>query len=66
MKNHPMTLQDETPSTAKKSAETSPFIVEFFMVQCLCFRGMAYCDEEGRWRNAYSNSQLLGNIYLME
>jgi len=48
------------------SAEASPFVVEFFMVQGLGFRGMAYCDERGNWRNAFNNDQLMGHIYLLE
>jgi hypothetical protein len=50
----------------EKSAEASPFVVEFFMVQGLGFRGMAYCDRDGNWRNAFNNDQLMGHIYLLE
>ena len=50
----------------EKSIETSPFVVEFFMVQGLGFRGMAYCDQDGNWRNAFNNDQLMGHIYLLE
>jgi hypothetical protein len=50
----------------EEAAEASPFVVEFFMVQGLGFRGMAYCDEDGNWRNAFNNDQLMGHIYLLE
>lgn len=66
MNSQPAVHGRKTPPVIKDSTETSPFDVEFFMVQCLCFRGMAYCDDEGNWRNAYSNSQLMGHIYLLE
>jgi hypothetical protein len=61
-----MPHHQQTASTVDRAAETSPFVVEFFMVQGLGFRGMAYCDEEGIWRNAFNNDQLLGRIYLVE
>jgi hypothetical protein len=51
---------------AEEAAETSPFVLEFFMVQGLGFRGMAYCDEDGNWRNAFNHDQLMGRIYLLE
>ena len=50
----------------EQTTEESPFIVEFFMVQSLGFRGMGYCDEDGRWRNAFNNDQLMGQVYLLE
>jgi hypothetical protein len=56
----------EPESAVEKHAETSPFLVEYFMVQALGFRGMAYCDEDGRWRNAANRDFLLGRIYLLD
>ena len=50
----------------EEAAEASPFVVEFFMVQGLGFRGMAYCDEDGTWRNAFNHDHLMGRIYLLE
>lgn len=58
--------QPQTVSNAEASAEMSPFVVEFFMVESLGFRGMAFCDEDGHWRNAFNNDPLPGQIYLVE
>ena len=46
--------------------EASPFVTEFFMVQGLGYRGMAYCDQDGTWRNAFNHFPLMGRIYLLE
>jgi len=27
---------------------------------------MAFCDEDGHWRNAFNNDPLPGQIYLVE
>jgi hypothetical protein len=62
---HTMRLR-EPESALEKQTEISPFLVEYFMVQALGFRGMAYCDQEGRWRNVSNNDQLLGRIYLLD
>jgi hypothetical protein len=56
----------EPESVAEKRPEVTPFLVEYFMVQSICFRGMAYCDQDGRWRNAANNDQLLGRVYLLD
>jgi len=66
MKNQPPALECEMPSAVSKPAETSPFVVQFFMVQSLGFRGMAYCDQDGAWRNAFNHSRLFGRVYLFE
>jgi len=65
MTNQSTLRLSEPESAVAKQPETSPFLVEYFMVQALGFRGMAYCDQEGRWRNAFNNDQLLGRIYLL-
>jgi hypothetical protein len=44
----------------------SPFVLEFFLVEALGFRGMAYCDRDGNWCNASNHDQLMGHIYLLE
>jgi len=58
-------LQYETPATAQKGEEASPFIHEFFMIQGTGFRCMAYCDEHGKWRNAFGHDELLGEILIL-
>jgi hypothetical protein len=44
----------------------TPFIFEFFMVQGMGFRCMAYCDQAGCWRNALNNEELTGEIRILE
>ena len=46
--------------------EPSPFIVEFFMVQGTGFRCMAYCDQDGKWRDAFNNDELFGAVTILE
>jgi hypothetical protein len=46
--------------------ETSPFLLEFFMVQVASFRGMAYCGQDGKWHEAYSDAELEGEISFLE
>jgi len=61
-----MMLSGEAVSAREESLERSPFIHEFFMVQVEDFRGMAYCDEEGKWRTAYRDEELSGDISIFE
>ena len=46
--------------------EPSPFIREFFLVQGIGFRCMAYRNSEGKWHGAFSNEQLPGPIRVVE
>ena len=43
-----------------------PFLVEFFMVEGKGFQCMAYCDNDGKWRNARNHFQLYGEIRILE
>jgi hypothetical protein len=66
-----MTEQKTAPqcgpkATATISNESSPFLVEFFMVQGMGFRCMAYCGGDGKWRSAFRNEELRGKIYILE
>jgi len=53
------------PSAAKAREEESPFIIEFYMVQCIGFQCMAYRDEDGKWRTALDNSELPGDVIIL-
>jgi hypothetical protein len=44
----------------------SPFLVEFFMVQGMGFKCMAYRNRDGKWRGAFDNEELPGSIRIME
>ena len=66
-----MIHQSTMPSLLKKSVidtqvDVSPFIIEFFMVQGLGFRCMAYRDQDGKWYNALNRSELFGDIQILE
>jgi hypothetical protein len=43
----------------------SPFLVEFFMVQGVGFRCMAWLGYDGKWRTAFDNKILPGMIRVM-
>lgn len=45
--------------------EASPFLVEFFMVQGVGFKCMAYMGFDGKWHAAFTNSTLPGNIRVL-
>lgn len=48
------------------SAGTSPFIIEFFMVQGSGYRCMAYRHRDGKWRGAFDNEELPGVVRILE
>jgi len=45
---------------------TSPFLLEFFMVQGTGFRCMAYRNDDGKWRSAFDHRELSGTIRVLE
>jgi hypothetical protein len=44
----------------------APFVLEFFMVECKGYRGMAYRDHDSRWRNAQTHEVLSGEVFVLE
>jgi hypothetical protein len=66
MTTPPMTLQTQPLFAVEEMFGTTPFIVEFFMVQGTGFRCMAYCDEKGGWHDAFNHEQLFGDIQILE
>jgi hypothetical protein len=66
MINQLLTPPGQTAFTIEKSAGETPFMIEFFMVQGIGFRCMAYCDEDGKWRHAFDNAELFGDIRILE
>lgn len=58
--------RDQPGNGGTPEAEISPFVVEFYMVEAESFRGMAYRDEDGKWRNALNNEFLSGPVNLVE
>jgi hypothetical protein len=60
------TMQQCKLEPANEPVEKSPFVVEYFMVRGLDFLGMAYRDEEGKWRNAFNHNEVSGDICFFE
>lgn len=59
-------LSGEAAPAFERPPESCPFDHEFFMVQVQGFRGMAYCDDDGKWRTAYKDEELSGEIFIFE
>jgi hypothetical protein len=66
MTDRTLMQQPEPTSTLEGRAGTSPFLIEFFMVQSLNFYGMAYRDDEGKWHSALNHEELGGEVCLLE
>jgi hypothetical protein len=65
MSNHVM-VPPLVPVSFVAELEDAPFIIEFFMVQGVGFRCAAYRDPDGRWREAFNNEELFGEIQILE
>jgi hypothetical protein len=48
------------------TAGTSPFDIEFYMLQGVGFRCMGYRDKNGKWRSALNHVELFGQIWICE
>jgi hypothetical protein len=59
-------LSGEAVPAQAQAPDATPFVHEFFMVQVDGFRGMAYRDEDGKWRSAYKDEELPGDINLFD
>lgn len=59
-------FQPKPVPAVEPPAEAAPFLIEFFMVQGPGYRCVAYCDQQGRWRNAFNNEELFGDIQILE
>ena len=61
------TDQSQTEEAFKDAEDTrSPFIVEYFMVQGVGFRCMAYRNNDGKWRRAFDDRELPGAVRVLE
>ena len=61
---HPVKRYD-TKHQAEARNETSPFTIEFFMVQGTGFQCMAYRNGDGKWRGAFDNEELPGTVRVL-
>ena len=55
----------ETLAVMDQTDETSPFVIEFFMLQGVGFRCMGYRDRDGKWRSAFNHIELFGKIHVV-
>ena len=55
----------DTEPAAKEQNTSSPFLIEFFMVQCAGLMCMAYRNREGKWRGAFDNRELPGIVQVL-
>lgn len=60
----PMKCNEAKPKIEEQNE--SPFITEFFMVQGVGFRCMAYRNGDGKWRGAFDNEELPGAVQILE
>ena len=58
-------LANGREALAEEPKGTTPFETEFFMVQGIGFKCMAWRDGEGKWRTAFENPVLPGNIRIV-
>ncbi|HXB59877.1 MAG TPA: hypothetical protein VNU95_09940 [Candidatus Acidoferrales bacterium] len=58
-------LKKHRPELAEEKEGSSPFLREFFMVQCPGFRGMAYRNGDGKWRGAFDHRELPDNVSVL-
>jgi len=63
-----MVLADSVRQNGREPAQegTSPFVLEFFMVQGTGFICMAYKKDDGKWRGAFDNKELPGAVRVLE
>lgn len=49
----------------ESASDDSPFDSEFFFVQGVNFKCMAYRDDLGKWRGAFNHLELPGMIHVL-
>jgi len=60
------TTPDGSEVAVRKSAAALPFIRQFYMVQGINFRCLAYCDQQGIWHDAINQEELFGDLRILE
>jgi hypothetical protein len=60
--------ENASPSANEPHSEcgVSPFVLEFFMVQGMGFRCMAYRNGDGKWHEAFNDRELPDAIRVLE
>lgn len=65
MKNQTMSRPGDAGPMTRGLNGDSPFVFEFFLVQGMNFCCMAYRDDHGKWRMAFSHTELPGNVRVV-
>ena len=50
----------------RRPANPKPSLIQYFMVQGINFRCVSYRDLHGRWRDAFNQAELFGDIRILE
>jgi hypothetical protein len=58
-------LKNDDPKPARDDEGTSPFIREFYIIECAGFRGMAYRNCDGKWRAAFNHRELPDDVRIL-
>ncbi len=66
MKNHPVTSVCSSGQMLEEAGSLSPFVIEFFTVQVLGLKCMAYRDSDGKWRRAVDGVELPGFVRVLD
>jgi hypothetical protein len=53
------------PKPTEKNEGASPFIREFYIIECAGFRGMAYHNGQGKWRAAFDHRELPDDVQIL-
>jgi hypothetical protein len=53
------------PTPAKEHEAASPFIREFYIIECAGLRGMAYHNGHGKWRAAFDHRELPDDVHIL-
>jgi hypothetical protein len=58
-------LKNDGPPPVEEKEAGSPFVREFFLVQGIGFRGIAYCNREGKWHEAFHHLEWPDDIRVL-
>jgi hypothetical protein len=61
-----MMFECEPLVAVEEPAQTSPFVLEFFLVEGHGFRCMAYCGADAKWHHAFNDEELRGDIRIVQ
>lgn len=60
-----MTTTSDRVFAAKQPNNAKSLVMQFLLVQGINFRCVAFCDQQGRWRDAFNREELFGDIHIL-